>query len=68
MAVLWLWSPSVATARSLRTSEQAIHDLALDQAAKEAHSYRNPFRSEHMPMTGVTDMDTAPIGACCLTT
>ena len=30
--------------------------------APKAHSYRGPFRTEHLPVTGVTDADTELIG------
>ena len=32
--------------------------------APKAHSYRGPFRTEHLPVTGVTDADTDLIGEC----
>jgi len=31
---------------------------------RKAHSYRGPFRTEHLPVTGVTDADTELIGEC----
>ena len=30
----------------------------------KAHSCRGPFPTEHLPVTGVTDADTEPIGEC----
>ena len=34
----------------------------------QAHPYRGPFRTEHLPVTAVTDADTETDWRMCLTT